>query len=201
MSGVPGAPTAGTELAVRVAMSRWIETIVIGLELCPFAAEPWSEGGVRIAVSQARGTDDAVKDALDEAFALLEKDVPEHAARVRTTLVVFPDASPLADFEVFLDVAETVHQILSEAGADGVLQVATFHPVYRFGDEPDPDALGHYTNRAPYPVLHLLREEDVSRAVDGYPDIDRLPHDNVARLEALGRAHVVGLFAALHKPA
>lgn len=189
----PAAPEVPADLAVRAVMSRWIETIVIGLKLCPFAAEPWSAGGVRIAVSHAGTTDDAVKDALDEAFALLEGDV-------RTTLVVFPDAPPLGDFEVFLDVAETVDQILSEAGAEGVLQVATFHPVYRFGDEPDPEALGHYTNRAPYPVLHLLREEDVSLAVDAYPDIERLPHDNVARLEALGRAHVVGLYAALHKP-
>lgn len=189
------APELGPELAqreapVRIAMTRWVESMVIGLKLCPFATEPWKAGGVRIALSHAANTDDAVKDALDEAFALLEGDI-------RTTLVTFPDAPTLLDFETFLDVAETVDAILSEAGAAGILQVATFHPNYLFGDEPDPNAIGHYTNRSPYPVLHLIREEDVTRAVDEHPDIDQIPIDNVACLEALGREQVLAMFAAL----
>ena len=121
----------------------------------------------------------AAQHALNEAIELLDSAPTELA----TTLVAYPHA--LADFEEYLDAADAVREALSKAGADGVLQVATFHPNYQFAGT-DPDEVSNYTNRSPMPVIHLLREEDVSRAIEEHPDADRVPDDNVARFEALG---------------
>ncbi len=165
----------------------WIEEAVIGLRLCPFATVPWRAGQVRIAMSEARSAEDATRDALEEAFTLLEAD----EAAIATTLVVVPHA--LGDFEEFLDAAATVEHILDEAGARGVIQVATFHPEFQF-DGAEPDDLGNWTNRAPYPILHLLREAHITAAVDQHPDTERIPDDNVKRLEAMGRASVLALW-------
>ncbi|MCC6622817.1 MAG: DUF1415 domain-containing protein [Deltaproteobacteria bacterium] len=169
---------------------RWIEEAVIGLSLCPFAASPWRAGKVRLVVSAAATPDDATKDALEAAWSLLEVD----ADVVSTTLVAYPSA--LADFETFLDAAATVEHILDQAGARGVLQVATFHPAFQFEDSA-PDDLGNWTNRAPYPVIHLLREAEVADAIDKFPDTLEIPERNVARLEAMGRAAVLALWGRL----
>jgi len=171
-------------------LTRWIEEAVIGLGLCPFAASPWRDGRVRVVVSPATGDEDAARDALEAAWSLLEVD----ADVVSTTLVAFPTA--LADFETFLDAAATVEHILEQAGARGVLQVATFHPDFRFEDTA-PDELGNWTNRAPYPVIHLLREAEVADAIDRFPDTLTIPETNVERLEAMGRAAVLALWGRL----
>ncbi len=172
------------------AVKTWLEEVVIGLKLCPFAAAPWRDGQVRIVVSEVTDPEEAVKVALDEALTLvhpLDDDEP-----TRTTLVCFPNT--LSDFETFLDAAATLEDILSEAGADGHLQVATFHPDYRFDGEA-PGALSHYTNRSPVPVLHLLLEIDVSEAVDTHPDVEQVPAENVARLNALGAEALRAIWA------
>jgi uncharacterized protein len=172
---------------VEAAIGRWIDEVVVGLRLCPFAAGPWKAGEVRIAVSAATSPEDAVKHALDEALHLMEVSEDE----VGTTLVAFPSA--LSDFEDLLDAEATLAHILDQAGGAGILQVASFHPDYLFEGE-DPDALSHWTNRAPVPILHLLRESQVSQAVDQHPDPDAIPADNVRRLDALGRDALVRLW-------
>lgn len=174
---------------VKEALGRWIEQAVVGLRLCPFAAAPWKAGQVRLAVSAATDPEDAVKDALEEAMHLI--DTPED--ETATTLVAFPAA--LADFETFLDAQETLAHILDQAGCAGVLQVASFHPAFVFEDAADDD-LGNWTNRAPVPILHLLREAQVSDAVDQHPDAEAIPADNVKRLEELGRDAVMRLWAS-----
>lgn len=173
---------------VKEALGRWIEQAVIGLRLCPFAAAPWKAGQVRLAVSAADNAEDAVKDALEEAMHLI--DTPED--EVGTTLVAFPGA--LDDFDEFLDAQETLAHILDQAGCSGVLQVASFHPAFVFEDAADDD-LGNWTNRAPVPILHLLREAQVSDAIDQHPDAEAIPADNVKRLEDLGRDAVMRLWA------
>jgi hypothetical protein len=177
------------EIAVKDALTRWIEGAVIGLRLCPFAASPWNAGEVRLRVSRATTPEDAVRDALDEALHLMEVSEDE----VSTTLVAFPDT--LADFETFLDAHETLDHILDQAGSSGILQVASFHPDFVFADA-DPADLGNFTNRAPVPILHLLRETQVSAAVDSHPDPEAIPGDNVERLEDLGRDQVLALWHA-----
>lgn len=166
------------------AVKTWLEEVVIGLKLCPFAAAPWKAGEVRICVSDVTDPEEAVKAALDEALALIHPgDDDAEGPQTRTTLVCFPNT--LDDFDTFLDVAATLEDILAQAGAEGHLQVATFHPDYLFDGE-DEAALSHYTNRSPVPILHLLLESDVSDAVDSHPDIESVPTDNIARLNTLG---------------
>lgn len=180
-------------MQARDRVVRWLEEVVIGLKLCPFAAAPWKDGEVRIAVSEVTDPEEAVKVGLDEALALMHPgDDDDTSVRPRTTLVCFPNT--LEDFETFLDVAATLEDILAQAGADGHLQVATFHPDYRFDGEAE-GALSHYTNRSPVPILHLLLERDVSEAVDSHPDIEAVPGDNIARLEAMGLDALKALWA------
>lgn len=169
----------------EVRLVRWLDEAIIGLDLCPFAAGVRRQGGVRIATYEAAEPIDAVHATLEEARRLLEGD--DTAAQ--TTLVAITKG--LEDFGLFLDVVATAEDALTEAGAEGVLQIASFHPDYRFGHG---TAVSHFTNRAPFPVLHLLREADVSEAVDRHPDPGQIPADNVARLEAMGLDAVTDLW-------
>ena len=173
---------------VEADVRQWLEQAVIGLNFCPFAASVYHTGRVRFAVSSAQSAVEAVDDAIGEVVDLVE--TPPQATS--TTLVVVPDA--LEDFREFLDVAETVRAALAEAEVEGVLQIATFHPDYQFAGT-DPDDLGNYTNRAPYPILHLLREEEVGEAVDNHPDPEGIPEQNVERLRQMGRQEVEALWA------
>jgi hypothetical protein len=183
---------------VIAAVTRWLEQAIIGMQLCPFAAKPWREGKVRIAVGAGRDAEEAVRDVLDEAFQLLEPepDVPPPEpgpVRPETTLLALPHAD--LDFETLLDVAATAEAILEEAGAAGMLQVITFHPDYRFEGEAE-DEPGAYTNRSPVALVHLLREDEVSAAVEQHPDTLAIPERNVAHLRALGLARIRELWAA-----
>jgi len=173
--------------AVVTAVRRWLEEAVIDLELCPFAGTVHERGAIRFAVSDAVDAQGAVHDALAEAILLVE--TPE--SEVATTLVLVPRA--LADFETFLDAAATLVSALDEAGAGGVLQVPTFHPDYRFEGE-DEGALGSFTNRAPCPIFHLLREDHVSEAIANHPDPEGIPARNVERLEALGADQIARMW-------
>jgi hypothetical protein len=184
-ANLPKPGETGHEAAEAVA--RWVEGAVIGLRLCPFAASPWKAGEVRIVISSAKDSDAAIRQALDEALHLMEVSEDE----VGTTLVVLPES--LSIFEEFLDAEATLSHILSQAGADGILQVASFHPDFAFEGE-DADAVSHWTNRSPYPILHLLREAQVSAAVDAHPDPEAIPEENIHRLEALGRDHLIALW-------
>ncbi len=171
----------------RVRVTRWLDEAVIGLDLCPFASRVRRADAVRIALSDASTPEEAVTVTLEEARALLEQTRPE----VATTLVAFTHT--LASFEIFLDAAETVAFALVDAGAEGVLQVATFHPDYCFEGHAT-DELSHLTNRAPLPILHLLREADVTEAVARHPDPAGIPAANIARLDALGRVALQALW-------
>ena len=176
--------------AVIARTRRWLDEAVIGLNLCPFAAPVLAAGRIRFAVSEATDLESAVRDALGEAVQLLDTPTDE----VSTTLVIVPDA--LGDFDEFLDAVEALEEVLSEGGADGVLQVATFHPDYRFAGE-DADGLSHFTNRAPHPILHLLREDEVAVATEQHPDSAGIPAANIARLEAMGADSLRQMWATL----
>lgn len=171
-----------------VKMRRWLEDAVIGLNLCPFARAVYVRDQVRIAVKPARGFDDAIRCTLDEADRLF-RSAPDEIA---TTLVVLPNA--LTDFDEFLDAADAIDALIERAGAAGILQLAHFHPDYNF-EGAEPDALENYTNRAPYPTLHLLREAQVSEGVQSYPDPESIPERNIEMLEGMGRAELAKMWA------
>ncbi|MES2228902.1 MAG: DUF1415 domain-containing protein [Pseudomonadota bacterium] len=157
----------------------WVERAVVGLNLCPFAKAPLVKGQLRFVVFE--GDDPrALLDALcEEMKALVQAD----PGAVETTLLIHPNV--LQDFDAFNDFLDAADAVLEELGLDGVLQVASFHPQYRFADTAADDP-GNATNRAPYPTLHLLREASVERAVAAFPAAEAIYEANIATLEALG---------------
>jgi hypothetical protein len=163
-----------------VARTRaWVEAVVIGLELCPFAKAVHVRDQVRYVVSDATGADGLLQ-ALCEELHLLAATDP---ARVETTLLIHPDALvDFMDYNDFLDAADAAVEALGYAG---VLQVASFHPRYQF-EGTDADDITNATNRSPYPTLHLLREASVDRAVQAFGDTGQIYRNNVRTLQALG---------------
>ena len=166
-------------VAVDAGVRRWLERAVIGLNLCPFAKAVYARRQVRIVVSDA-STERALLQQLGEEMALL-RDAP--AAEIDTTLLVHPHV--LQDFLDYNDFLDDADALLEAMDLDGVLQVASFHPQYRFAGT-DPDDAGNLTNRAPWPILHLLREDSVDRAVAAYPEPDAIIERNVATMRELG---------------
>lgn len=160
-------------------MRRWLERAVIGLNLCPFAKAVHAKAQIRYAV-YLPGDDAALIDMLlAEADELAALD-----ASVRdTTLLIAPNT--LADFLDFNDFTARAERRLARAGFDGVFQLASFHPRFQFAGT-DADDIGNATNRAPYPTLHLLREDSVSRAVEAFPEAEAIFERNIETLEALG---------------
>lgn len=167
------------EAAVQAAVTRWLERAVIGLGLCPFARAPFVNRRLRMRVSQARDGDALLADLHDELCFLAAAD----PADCQTSLLIHPGVfGDFLQFNEFLDPAEALVRGL---GLEGVLQIASFHPDFRFADAPADD-VSHCTNRSPYPVLHLLREDDISRAVDALDDPDAIYRRNIATLRRLG---------------
>nr|WP_034215413.1 DUF1415 domain-containing protein [Arenimonas metalli] len=165
--------------AVVAAMRDWLEKAVIGLNLCPFAKAVHVKRQIRYVVSQAETEEALIEDLLHELQLLASADPGD----IETTLLVHPRVlGDFLDYNDFLDVADAA---VEELGLDGVLQVASFHPQYQFADS-DADDMANYSNRAPYPTLHLLREDSVDRAVAAFPEADRIYEANIEALRALG---------------
>ena len=161
------------------ATRRWLERAVIGLNLCPFAKAVLAKRQVHFAVSEARDTDALLEDLIAEMQRLRDTD----AAQIDTTLLIHPHVlDDFLDYNAFLDVADATLAALS---LEGVLQIASFHPDYRFAGT-DADDPTNATNRSPYPILHLLREDSVARAVAAFPDPDEIVQRNLATMERLG---------------
>ncbi len=158
---------------------RWIERAVIGLNLCPFARAPYVDGRVCLRVSHATDTDGLLDDLCGELQSLHAAD-PEDC---ETTLLIAPFV--LADFLDFNDFLDSVDAAIDVLKLDGVIQVASFHPHYCFADSSAQD-IENCTNRSPWPILHLLRESSIERAVDSMADPDAIYRRNVDTLHKLG---------------
>ena len=158
---------------------RWLERAVIGLNLCPFAKAVTVKSQVRFVLSDAT-TPGALLEQLGEELLRL-RDTP--ADETDTTLLVHPDV--LQDFLDYNDFLGEADALVESLGLEGVLQVASFHPDYRFADA-DPNDVSNCTNRSPHPTLHLLREDSIDRAVEAFPDPDVIVERNIATLRALG---------------
>ena len=168
---------------------RWLERIVVGLGLCPFAAPVVEGGALDILVSDARDEDTLVAD-LDNALRRLAA-TPAH--ELETLLVVVEYLlGDFDDFNQFLDVADA---LVAARGLSGVIQVASFHPHYAFEGARADDA-ANWTNRAPYPTLHLLREASVARAVAAHGDTAAIPGRNQRLLRGMSAAEIARLFGA-----
>jgi len=158
---------------------RWLERAVIGLNLCPFAKAVVAKEQVRFVLSDAT-TPEALLAELGEELLRL-RDTP--AEQIDTTLLIHPQV--LGDFLDYNDFLDDADGLVEALALDGVLQVASFHPDYQFAGSA-PDDVENFTNRAPYPILHLLREDSVARAVAAFPDPDAIVERNIETLRGIG---------------
>jgi uncharacterized protein len=160
-------------------MRRWVDRAVIGLNLCPFAKAVQAKGQVHYAVSHAHDADQLLVDLTRELAALAEADPEEHD----DTLLIHPGV--FGDFYDFVAFLASADDALVKLELEGIIQIASFHPHYQF-EGTAPDDIANYTNRSPYPTLHLLREESVDRAVAVFPDAADIFEKNIATLRDLG---------------
>lgn len=164
----------------------WVERVVIGLNLCPFANREWLQNKVRLQASQADTQEQLLQDLVVE-LALLTR-TPE----IETTLLIHPQAlSDFAEYNQFLDFADA---LLEQMSLEGVYQIASFHPDYQFEGTDINDA-ENFTNRSPYPMLHLLRESSLERAVEAHSDTAAIPVANIQLMRKLGAAHMTSLLS------
>jgi len=173
------------------ATRQWLEQVVVGLNLCPFARRVLDGGSVRIVVS-----DETDMEALLMAFAT-ELARLENEPAIETTLLVLASAVP--DFLEYLDLLDMAQAWLEEQELEGVYQLASFHPDYQFADS-DPDDEANYTNRSPFPVIHLLREESVEGAVASHPNAEGIPERNISVAREKGLAYWQNLLKNLTDP-
>lgn len=165
---------------VKEATLQWLEKAVIGLNLCPFARAPIRQGLVRYAISGALDADQLLMELEGQAKTLAAVD----AAELETVLLIHPLVMhQFLDFHFFLEEADA---LLKRLDLRGELQIASFHPDYQFASSQAND-LSNYTNRSPYPILHLLREDSVTRAAATLPDVTLVTDKNIMTLRQLGR--------------
>jgi hypothetical protein len=166
---------------IVLATRDWLEKAVIGLDLCPFARAVHVRGQIRYVVSEAETPEDLLADLAQELQLLATADPGE----VDTTLLIHPRVlTDFLDYNDFLGVAE---ETVAELGLEGEIQVASFHPGYQFAGTA-PDDIENYTNRSPYPILHLLREASVERALEAFPEPSRIYEKNIETMRRLGHA-------------
>lgn len=180
-AAAPSPPLAPSERADLITkdMVRWLERAVIGLNLCPFAKGVHAKGQIHYVVSAATGAEALAQDLRRELA-----DLAAAPAEVRdTTLLMAPDC--LQDFLEFNDFLGLAEDVLEELDLDGTLQIASFHPEFQFAGT-DAGDVTNCTNRAPYPTLHLLREDSIDRAVQAYPEAEAIYERNMEVLEQLG---------------
>ena len=170
---------SATPEEIVAATREWLEKAVIGLDLCPFARAVYIRDQIRYAVSEAETPEDLLEHLLSELRTLAAASPEE----IDTTLIIHPWVlEDFLDYNDFLDDAEAAVDAL---GLEGEIQVASFHPQYQF-EGTGPDDIENYTNRSSYPILHLLREASVDRAVAAVPDTDAIFEKNIETMRRLG---------------
>lgn len=163
---------------------QWLEKIVIGCNFCPFAAKPFFQDKIRY-----RFVDSAQKKDILEAL-VRECSWLEENAETETSLLILPEG--YEKFDAYLDLLDIAEQLLEKEGYEGIFQLASFHPGYRFAGSKADDA-ANYTNRSPYPILHLLKEESIEKALEKFPDPDKIPDKNIAFAREKGLEYMKNL--------
>ncbi|MES2787526.1 MAG: DUF1415 domain-containing protein [Pseudomonadota bacterium] len=171
---------------------NWLERVVIGLNLCPFAKAVHVKQQIHYAVSEARDRAVLLHDLGNELDALLAAD-----ASVRETTLLIAPCLP-GDFLDFNDLLGACERLLRKRKLDGVIQLASFHPRYQFAGT-EPDDVTNFTNRSPYPVLHLLREASIDRAVEAFPEAEAIYDANMQTMKALGVGGWTALDVGAHE--
>lgn len=165
----------------------WVEKMVIGLNLCPFAKRELVKNRIRFRVSQATREEALIEDLEQELVSLTEN------RDIETTLLIHPDV--LTDFFDYNQFLPWANRLLGQLAMKGLFQIASFHPGYCFAYSED-DAISNFTNRSPYPMLHIIREDSLAEAVANYAEADKIPDRNCELLEAMGDDAVKKLLAS-----
>ncbi|MFA7482881.1 MAG: DUF1415 domain-containing protein [Vulcanimicrobiota bacterium] len=170
---------------IIVEVERWLRDRVVGWNLCPFARKELLQQTIRFRVSQAEDEETLLADLVAE-FELLDQD-----SSIETTLLIHPRLlTNFADYNDFLGLAEA---LLEQMELEGIYQIASFHPQYQFSGT-GPDDPENYTNRSPYPLLHILREDSVTQATDSYSGVEQIPERNISLMNEKGQAELQKLF-------
>ena len=162
----------------------WLEKIVIGCNFCPFAAKPFFQDKIRYRVVASAQKKDILEALVRECSWL------EENAETETSLLILPEG--YEKFDAYLDLLDIAEQLLEKEGFEGIFQLASFHPDYRFAGSKADDA-ANYTNRSPYPILHLLKEESIEKALEKFPDPDKIPDKNIAFAREKGLEYMKNL--------
>jgi uncharacterized protein len=162
---------------------RWLERAVIGLNLCPFAKAVHIKGLIRYTVSEATTPAEFLVDLKNELNLLANHDVASVSVDYDTTLLIAPYC--LQDFLDFNDFLGKADKLIAKMKLEGTIQLANFHPQYQFAST-EPDDITNYTNRAPYPTLHLLKESSIDQAVEAFPEAEAIFEVNMETMERLG---------------
>ena len=162
---------------IKQATRKWLETIVIDLNLCPFAKTEYLNKRVRFSVSAAESQERLLQDLVIE-LAVLNK-----RADLQTTMLITPNN--LQKFDTYNQFLDFTDALLAQMKLEGVFQIASFHPDYQFAGTKTTD-VENYTNRSPYPVLHILREASVEKAVKAHPNTEQIAQENIKRLREIG---------------
>ncbi|MFI3189699.1 hypothetical protein BCS42_01105 [Crenothrix sp. D3] len=171
------------------ATQTWLTSVIIAHNICPFAKREQERGSIRFSVDQDIDIETCLMTFMQECERL------DTDTDIETTLLIYATAFKL--FDDFLDFLEIAETLLYEQGYEGVYQLASFHPDYCFeGAKLDDPA--NYTNRSPYPMLHLLRETSIDRAVSNYPDVENIPQRNIELMRTLGMTKLQSLLAACY---
>ena len=166
-----------TDEKVIAQTCHWVEEFIVGMNVCPFARREVVRGTVRIVVVRSLDVSVALEELMSEISWLDQHDETE------TTLVVYP--ALFKRFDDYLDFVDDAESLMAEQGCEGIYQLATFHPNYCFAGAEDDD-VANYTNRSPYPMLHVLRESSLTDAIDRFGDTDRIPERNIQLMEETG---------------
>ena len=166
--------------------------MVIGLNLCPFAKFPFDKGRVRFAVLRSNHMSEWIQGIYKEAHLLHTKP----ASELSNTLLIFPNG--LGDFYGFLDLVEMAHITIEDQQLQKEIQLASFHPDYQF-EGTEKDDITNYTNRSPFPILHLLRVEEVSQAIEKHGNTELIPENNKDKLRQTGLKSIQVLYQSFYK--
>lgn len=164
----------------------WLESFVIGLNLCPFAKFPYDQNRVRYRVDSSMQIEHLHQSILEEFHFLMEND----AETVETTLIIYPNV--LGDFQAYLDFLGFAQDLLGQAGLDGIFQLASFHPLYQF-EGTKMEEVSNFTNRSPYPMIHLLREDSLEKVLEFYDNPENIPSTNIQKMKELGLQGILEL--------
>jgi hypothetical protein len=182
--------TIPEETAEVSATKQWLDEVIIGLNFCPFAKKEFVNNTICYHQSELEQVKPALKELRAQCHYLLQHD------EIETTLLIYSDG--FRSFERYLDLVDYANDLLIESGFEGIFQLASMHPEYCFADD-DFDAASNFTNRSPYPMIHIIREASMAKVLKVYKNPEQIPEDNMALAEHKGSNYFQGILKGIHK--